>query len=216
MTLDIAAVSLLLGKMGLSERRQRGKARTQEKQSTMNGMNPQEGEENGGKKTHRVSSYDVGWTAVWASCLPMTFTGVWDTFTCPTEPVFRFVNLLPNQLQYWHSVTASPKECCREDTVISPETVPSYSSNTLQVPLCCSHISALHHTALSWRVPLRTMHSALQTSAVITRVKKDWVLTFELHSSGKKCHGISKQAKYSGNLIYVQLTRRKQVTVPQT
>lgn len=121
----------------------------------MNGMIPQEGEENGGKKTQYVSSYDVGWTAVWASCLPMTFTGVWDTFTCPTESVFRFVNLLPNQLQNWHSVTASPKECCREDTVISLEAVPSYSSNTLQVPLCCSHISALHHTPLSWRVPLR-------------------------------------------------------------
>lgn len=84
----------------------------------------------------------------------MTFTGVWDTFTCPTESVFGFVNLLPNQLQNWNSVTASPKECCREDTVISLETVPSYSSNTLQVPLCCSHIRALYHTPLSWRVEL--------------------------------------------------------------
>lgn len=60
------------------------------------------------------------------------------------------------------------------------------------------------------------MHYVLQISAVVTGMKKDWVLTFELHSSGNKCHGIFKHSKYTETLTYVHLTRGKQITVPQT
>lgn len=48
-----------------------------------------------------------------------------------------------------------------------------------------------------------TMHNALQTSAAVAGMKKDWVLTSELHSSEKKCHGILKHSKYLGTLISV-------------
>lgn len=41
------------------------------------------------------------------------------------------------------------------------------------------------------------MHNALQISTVVTDMKKDWVLTFEFHSSGNKCHGIFKHSKYT-------------------